>query len=120
MKRVLLISLLLTGCASAPLIDPKASKTPGNYYADQMECERIAEGISYPAEMAKAGALQAVLSAFMGAALAGNNMSAVQGAQIGAVSGALVGTGTGAYNAYSGRQKVVLKCLEGRGYKVLN
>lgn len=117
--RRLIILLALTGCTTAPIIDPKASKTPENFYLDQMECERIAENVSYPAEMAKSGFVNAVLSAIMGAALANGNVSAVQGAQVGAVSGAIVGAGTGAYGTYSRRQKIVTKCLQGRGYSVL-
>lgn len=117
---VAVAALLLAGCASGPIIDPKSSKTPENFYLDQMECERISENVSYPAEMAKSSFMNAILSGLMGAALAGGNVSAAQGAQVGAVSGAIVGAGTGAYGTFSKRQKIVTKCLQGRGYSVLD
>jgi outer membrane lipoprotein SlyB len=110
---------LLIGCSSKPLIDPKASSTPANYHLDEMECERIAENISYPAEMAKQAAIQGIISALMGAALAKGNITPETGAAAGLISGSTVGAGVGAYNTFDRKRKVVRKCLEGRGYKVL-
>ena len=110
----------LTGCASSkPIIDPKSSKHPENYYADKMECEEIARNVPYGSEMAKQAFWNGVLSAFMGAALAGNGVSATTGATAGAVSGTVIGAGKGAWYVSERRDKIVLKCLTGRGYTVL-
>lgn len=110
----------LTGCASSkPIIDPKSSKHPENYYADKMECEEIARNVPYGSEMAKQAFWNGVLSAFMGAALAGNGVSATTGATAGAVSGTVIGAGKGAWDVSERRDKIVLKCLTGRGYTVL-
>ena len=110
----------ISGCATKPLVDPKSSANPANYYADEMECNRIAENISYPAEMAKSATINAIVSALLGAALAKGGTSPNTGAAIGASTGLLVGAGMGASNTYLKRQDVVKKCLIGRGYKVLD
>lgn len=108
-------ALLLAGCASGPIIDPKSSKTPENFYLDQMECERISENVSYGNEMMKGALINGILSGIMGAALGqGPNAGA-----IGAASGSVVGAGKGAYDTNSRRGKIVTKCLQGRGYSVL-
>jgi outer membrane lipoprotein SlyB len=116
---ILLAAALVGGCASKPLIDPKASTTPANYHLDEMECERISEGVSYGAEMAKSAALNGFISMLMGAALAKGTITPQTGAAAGLISGTAVGAGTGAYNTFDRRQKIVRKCLEGRGYKIL-
>jgi hypothetical protein len=112
---IIIAALLLAGCASGPIIDPKASKTPENFYLDQMECERISENVSYTNEMLKGAAIQGVLSAIVGAALGSNG----SGAGVGAASGAITGAGKGAYDTNTRRKKIVTKCLQGRGYSVL-
>lgn len=112
---IAIAALLLAGCASGPIIDPKSSKTPENFYLDQMECERISENVSYTNEMLKGAAIQSILSAIVGAALGPNG----SGAGVGAASGAIVGAGKGAYDTNSRRGKIVTKCLQGRGYSVL-
>jgi hypothetical protein len=116
---IILACAVLSGCATKPLIDPKASSTPANFHLDEMECERIAENISYPAEMAKKAAIQGIISAIMGAALAKGNVTPETGAAAGLITGTTVGAGTGAYNTYERRKQVIRRCLEGRGYKVL-
>ena len=112
---IAIAALLLAGCASGPIIDPKSSKTPENFYLDQMECERISENVSYSNEMLKGAAIQSVLSAIVGGAVG----SGGGGAGVGAASGAIVGAGKGAYDTNRRRGKIVTKCLQGRGYSVL-
>jgi hypothetical protein len=116
----ILFLLLLTGCANKIIIDPKFSTTPGNIYADQMECERISEEVQYPAEMAKSAAIQGAASALLNAWIASKTgMPVKSAASAGFASGALVGSGSGAWSAYQRRQAIVKTCLNGRGYKVL-
>jgi hypothetical protein len=71
----LLFLILLTGCANKLIFDPKSSTNPANFFADQMECERISEQVSYPEEMAKGAAIQGGASALLGALLASKNKS---------------------------------------------
>lgn len=119
-KLKMLSLILLTGCANKILIDPKSSSTPANIYLDTMECERIADDVSYPAEMAKSAAIQGFASAMLSAWIASKTHTPVKTAAIsGAASGAIVGTGSGAWSTYQRKQAIVKACLNGRGYKVL-
>jgi hypothetical protein len=115
MRSIIIAALLLAGCASGPIIDPKASKTPENFYLDQMECERISQNVSYGNEMLKGALFQGILSGIVGVAM-GQSPNA---GGIGAASGAVAGAGKGAYDTNSRRAKIVTKCLQGRGYSVL-
>ena len=121
MKIQILAVLLLTGCASKIIVDPKSSTNPANYFADKVECENISEQVSYVDEMAKASAMQALVSAVLSAALASksNNINVSNVAKIGAVTGGSVGAGKGAYDTLQRRDAIVRKCLTGRGYKIL-
>jgi hypothetical protein len=116
----ILFLVLLTGCASKIIIDPKSSTTPGNIYIDQMECERISEEVQYPTEMAKSAAIQGIASALLNAFIASKTHRPIAtAATTGLASGAIVGSGSGAWSTYQRRQAVVKTCLNGRGYKVL-
>ena len=116
----ILILLLLTGCASKVIIDPKSSTTPGNIYLDQMECERISEEVQYPVEMAKSAAVQGLASALLSGYIASKTgMPVNTAAGAGLASGAIVGSGSGAWSTFQRRQAIVKTCLNGRGYKVL-
>jgi PBP1b-binding outer membrane lipoprotein LpoB len=112
---IAIAALLLAGCASGPIIDPKSSKTPANYYADKMECEAISQQVGYGTEMAKGALVQSIVSAAIGAAMGSNG----NGAAVGAASGAIVGAGKGAWDTNKRRDQIVTKCLTGRGYTVL-
>lgn len=114
MKKLLFICLLATGCSTAPIVDPKSSSTPANFYADKTECEAIAGEVSYGWEMAKSAAIHGVLSALVGYASGGSDS-----AGIGAASGTIVGAGKGAWDTSNTRGDILRRCLEGRGYKVL-
>ena len=113
MKKILLICLLATGCATGPLVDPKSSKTPENFYADRTECEAISQEVSYGFEMTKSAVIQGLLGAVIA------SVSGSQPVEVGAASGALAGAGVGAWNTKSTRSDIVTKCLQGRGYTVL-
>ena len=111
MKTLLILCLVLTGCAGAtyrPLID----KPGPNYERDLAECQRYAEGEP------------------------GAGGSAVVGAIIGGLIGALIGHNTGYGDAFAGagaaaggfeaggsadrnQASVIKNCLAGRGYSVL-
>ena len=79
---IAIAALLLAGCASGPIIDPKSSKTPENFYLDQMECERISENVSYSNEMLKGAVLQGILSGIVGAAIGSSGSGAGVGAAL--------------------------------------
>jgi hypothetical protein len=121
MKIQIIALILLTGCASRIIVDPKASTNPANYFADKVECENISEQVSYGEEMAKASAIQGVASALFGAWLASKSHSlpVKTAAQTGALSGGVVGAGSGAMSTFKRREAIVRQCLIGRGYKIL-
>jgi hypothetical protein len=121
MKKIAIaISIVfLSGCATKPLVDPKSSKNPANYYLDEMECNRIADEISMSTEVAKGATIQGVLSALLGAALAKGNISAGTGSGIGLATGVLMGGGSAAVRTHERKQKVLRTCLAGRGYSIL-
>lgn len=120
MLKYLLLALVLTGCASRPLIDPKSSTHPENYYADEMECSRIAEDASYAKAMAVKGSIQGGGSALLAHALADSTSKASGSAALaGLLTGIVMGMADGAYTTYERREKILRTCLGGRGYKVL-
>jgi hypothetical protein len=120
MLKYLLLALVLTGCASRPLIDPKSSTHPENYYADEMECARIAEDVSYAKNMAVKGTIQGGGSALLAHALADSaNKGSGAAALAGLLTGLVMGMADGAYTTYERREKILRTCLGGRGYKVL-
>jgi hypothetical protein len=118
--KYLLLVLMLAGCASKPLIDPKSSTHPENYYADEMECARIAEDVNYGKEMAVKGAIQGTGSAALAYAIA-NSTSQNSGTAglAGLLTGLVVGAAEGAWTVNQRREKILRTCLGGRGYKVL-
>lgn len=111
---------MLVGCASKPLIDPKSSTHPENYYADEMECARIAEDVSYAKNMAVKGTIQGAGTALLGHALADSaSKGSGSAALVGFLTGLVMGAADGAYSTYERREKILRTCLGGRGYKVL-
>ena len=120
MMKYLFLALVLTGCASRPLIDPKSSTHPQNYYADEMECARIAEDVSYAKAMAVKGSIQGGGSALLAHALADSaSKGSGSAALAGLLTGVVMGMADGAYTTYERREKILRTCLGGRGYKVL-
>ena len=121
MKIQIIALILLTGCASKIIVDPKSSSNPANYFADKMECENISEQVSYTEEMTKASAIQGLASALFTAWLASrsHSVNVKTAAQAGAVSGGVVGAGSGALSTYKRRESIVRQCLIARGYKIL-
>lgn len=126
--RYLLIAFLATtsllgGCAQSyqPIVDTRHGDT-ARYQQDLFECRQYAEQVS-PAEDALVGgaggaAAGAALGAISGALLGG--FGAGEGAAFGAAAGGLLGVGGGAISGVNQQQKVIDRCLAGRGWNVLN
>ena len=121
MKIQILALVLLTGCASKIIVDPKSSTNPANYFADKVECENISEQVSYGEEMGKSAVIQGAVSALFTAFLArkSGTIQVKSAAQVGAISGGVVGAGSGAHATYKRRDAIVRQCLIARGYKIL-
>ena len=116
-----LISLILIGFASIeylagnnPIIDTLGVNLT-QYNRDLADCQQYANEV----EIARQGAVGAASGAAVGGvfgAVLGNNDTAQRGAGIGAVGGGTRGVREGIRE----RERVIKRCLIGRGYRVLN
>ncbi len=106
-------AFLFGGCASHPdpIIDTKGVNM-AQYERDLAECKGYAENVSVTEGTAKGAAVGAVIGAAAGA-ISGD---AGRGAGYGGISG---GTQSGLKNKGE-QERIVKKCVRGRGYRVLN
>lgn len=130
MKRLALGVLalsVLAGCANhaghrgygsswEPVVDVRQHQQ-AQYPTDLMECQAHANRVIAAHEAAIGGAVAgAIFGALLGAAAGGNSTFNARMAGVGAVSG-----GTSAAAAAEGGQRgIISRCLNGRGYSVLN
>ena len=115
MKRIAILALAsLTGCATyQPIVDTKGVD-PMQYRSDLVDCQSYAAEIS-PGNHAMAGAVGgAMLGAVIGA-LVGGRQGANYGASVYGVTGAAAGGAEGA----QAQRGIILRCLQGRGYRAL-
>lgn len=111
---------LLAGCATspgganyAPMVD--TGHRIGDYNADLAECQSYAQRAAGAGEGAAAGAVGgAIVIGVLSAILGGGGHG--RWAAAGAVAGGLQGAGAGEAN----QRAVVVRCMSGRGYQVLN
>lgn len=113
--------LLVTACGSVedltgnnPIIDTQGVN-PAQYNADLVQCEGYADEVAI-AQKAGSGAVSGAVVGGVFGAVVGNSDTAKKGAGIGAVGGGARGIGEGIRE----RQRVIKRCLIGRGYLVLN
>lgn len=110
-------STILTGCAAnryEPMIDTKDADM-SNYRLDLKQCQAYAERVN-PQQNAIIGALIGAVATAASVAIAldsGDYSSRAAGI------GALAGAASGAGDAAIKQRTIIKKCLEGRGYKVL-
>ena len=107
------VSVLIAGCANDPIVDTRGV-TEAQYKKDLAECRAFADQVNTAGEAVEHGAIGAAVGGVFGAVI-GNSNSAQRGAGAGAVSG---GT-SGAVKAEERKERVLYRCLKGRGYKVL-
>ena len=113
MKNLIPLIILITGCANDPIVD-RRGHNEAKYQKDLAECRSYADEGSTVGEAAEHGAIGAVVGSVFGAVV-GNSDSAQRGAGAGAVSG---GT-SGAVSAETRKERILHRCLKGRGYNVL-
>ena len=115
--------LISTGCANgyggygAPkqiIIDTRGVDMD-DYYGDLADCEDYARQIDVKSETTQGVVEGAVVGAVIGA-VAGNHNTAQRGAGAGAIVGGLKGN----KQARLEQERIVRRCLSGRGYNVLN
>ena len=111
---------LLAGCATAPgganyrpMVD--TGQRIGVYEQDLAECQQYAQRAAGAGDGAVAGAVGgAIVMGVLSAILGGGGHG--RWAAAGAVAGGLQGAGAGEAN----QRAVVVRCMSGRGYQVLN
>jgi outer membrane lipoprotein SlyB len=113
MKKLIPLIILIAGCANDPIVD-RRGHIEAEYEKDLAECRTYADEVSTLGEAAEHGAIGAVVGSVFGAVI-GNSDAAGRGAGAGAVSG---GT-SGAVGAETRKERILYRCLKGRGYKVL-
>ena len=85
------------------------------YQGDLGDCQAYADEVPVGEKVATGAVAGAVVGGVVGAVV-GDSRTAERIAGVGAVSGALKGGGKG----LSERDRVIKRCLQGRGYRVLN
>jgi|SaaInl5LU_22_DNA_1037371.scaffolds.fasta_scaffold57079_1 outer membrane lipoprotein SlyB len=116
---VSLLALILASCASyrgtpgdsGVIVDTKGVDM-STYQQDVAECEALADEVPVVERAATGGAVGAVVGGAIGAIFGDPG----QGAGTGAVSGTVEGANSGLSEA----DQVLKRCLQGRGYRVLN
>jgi len=124
MARILLVllnALLLASCSSIedltgnnPIIDTQGVNF-ARYDADLLQCQDYADEVAI-AQKAGSGAVTGALVGGVFGAVIGDSDTAKKGAGIGAIGGGARGVGDGIRE----RERVIKRCLIGRGYRVLN
>lgn len=118
---IFLATASLGGCAGTgaeyrPIVDPATMNQGMNYEADLSACQQLAEQRDYANGDTGTSAL---VGAGIGTAI-GALTGSWEGAGIGAVAGGGVGAGSGALSTKEERKRIVIRCMQGRGYQVLN
>jgi len=120
-----IIGLWFGGCASyggwEPTIDPRAGSQE-NLERDLAECKELASKASggTATEAAKGTGVGAVGGAAVGAVVGAVSGNAGSGAALGAAIGGTGGAVKQAGAAEHQYKRSYIKCLEGRGYRVVN
>jgi len=119
---LLTAALIVTGCATQntgadyrPIIDSQG-KDPARLQQDLSECQAYAQQVSSAAERAAAGAVAGALLGAVFAAAAGAKGYRNESAAVGALSGGLGAAAEGERD----QRNIIRRCMNGRGYSVLN
>ena len=105
-----------TGANYRPVVDGPRDRL---YAQDLSECRHLARERGYLNDDTKTQAgVGAVLGGLVGAVSADDGDEG-EGAIVGAAAGALIGAGSGAADAHGERKNIVIRCLRGRGHRVV-
>lgn len=111
----LLIVTTLAACSSGAMHRPIVDGGDlANYEADLADCQQVAQQREYMNDETKS---DATIGAVVGA-LSGIGESAEE-TIVGAIVGAVIGGGSRAYDTQDERKKIVIRCMQGRGYNVV-
>lgn len=118
MKTLIAIAatVALMGCANHTprhMVDTKGVDM-ARYYADTAECNQYAAQVDVGGSTAQGAIGGALIGAIVGGLIGGKD-GAVFGAKVFGVTGAAEGAGS----AMQDKKAVAVRCMQGRGYKVL-
>ncbi len=99
---------------NTPIVDTEGVNM-ARYESDLADCQAYADEVQVARKTTSGAVGGAVVGSIFGAVL-GNSSTASRGAGIGAVGGGARGLGDGLHE----REVVIKRCLQGRGYRVLN
>jgi hypothetical protein len=124
LKTITLVSVLglLAACSSngrvpgqTPLIIDTKGVDMNQYHADLADCEEYAQQVSVGEKAAVGAAKGAVVGGAVGAIFDGS-----EGARHVGGSAAVLGGARGAQEGWNEQDRVMARCMSGRGYKVLS
>jgi len=111
-----LAGLLLAGCTTTDeIIIDQQGVDMSHYQQDLLECRQLAQQVRTGEKAARGAGSGALLGGAVGAILDG-----AEGAARGAGTGAVTGGARGLVEGKRSENSVVKRCLQGRGYRVLN
>ena len=122
MKRYMILTtlLFLTACATyRPMVDPQG-KSKAQYEYDLRECQCYAEQISPEANALIGAGVGAGVGAALGAIVGAFFGFAGDGAAMGAAVGGFGGLTQGAGDGMRTQIDIIRRCMQGRGWSVLN
>ncbi len=111
----------LAGCARPyqPIVDLKEVNLLA-YEQDLAECRALAGQVDVGGETIGAGLVGAAIGAAIGAATGAVVGAPGTGAAFGAAAAGTTGLASGAAHGVATQEQVLRRCLDGRGYRVLN
>ena len=121
-----MVVLWLGGCASyggwEPTVDPRADSHKETLDRDLAECKELASKASggTATEAAKGTGMGAIGGAAAGAVIGAITGNAARGAATGAAIGGVGGAAKEGLSAEQQYKRSYVKCLEGRGHRVIN
>ncbi|MFN3164565.1 MAG: hypothetical protein ACE37N_14095 [Pseudohongiellaceae bacterium] len=111
---LLLVLSSCQGLRDAPIVDMQGVNV-AQYNRDLAACQQYAEQVAVGQDAARGAVAGAAVGGAVGAVV-GNSTSAQRGAGVGAVAGGARGAARGVRE----QERVLRRCLSGRGYRVLN
>jgi hypothetical protein len=121
-----MVALWTSGCASyggwEPTVDPKVGGNQASLDRDLAECKELASKASggTATEAAKGTGVGALGGAAAGAVIGAVTGNAARGAATGAAIGGVGGAAKEGLSAEQQYKRSYIKCLEGRGHRVIN
>ena len=112
---LLLVSVLISACASNRVIVDTKGVDAAAYERDRSKCESYAAQVNTGGQVARSAGFGAAVGAAI-AAIFGNSGDVARGAGAGGV----LGGAKGAVKGDNEKEQVLRNCLRGRGYRVLN